>query len=115
MTVGVGLDGLPELVARLDRAHDGLLDLSGINRDMAQLVARKATPDTPRATGRLAGSATISATGTGWGITYGAPYSALVHWGTRYMRPRPWLIEAARDTEDSWMDALTEHVQQLLE
>lgn len=28
MDVGVELDGLPELVARLDHAHDGVLDLT---------------------------------------------------------------------------------------
>jgi hypothetical protein len=31
------------------------------------------------------------------------------------MKARPWLLEAARATEDSWMDQLTNHVQQLLD
>lgn len=115
MTVGVALAGDTELVARLDHAHAGILDLSGANRHMAQLVERQAGADAPRATGALASSSTIQVGPTSWGVLYGKPYATPVHWGTRYMTARPWLLQAARATEDSWMDVLTEDVQQLLE
>ena len=111
----VELDGLPALVDRLARAHDGILDLSEPNAQAARLVAGDADARVPKATGALAASRTISVSGTGWGIGYGRPYAALVHWGTRYMRARPWLIQAARDAEPTWMDDLTEHVQHLLD
>lgn len=113
MTVGVGLEGGQELVARLAHAHDGILDLSPANRAIAEAVDRKATADTPRATGALAGSATITVTKDSWGIGYGKPYAVPVHWGTRYMRARPWLVTAAENTDQ--LDMLADHVQQLLD
>ena len=115
MTISAGVEGSEQLAARLTRAHDGVMDLSEPNRQAAQLVAHKATLLVPKATGALGDSDTITVTGSGWGIAYGKPYAPKVHWGTRLMRPRPWLTDAARATEDSWMDVLTDHVQQLLD
>ena len=115
MDVDVETDGLPQLVDRLSRAHDGILDLSEPNAQAARLVGGQADGTVPRATGALASSRTVTVTGSGWGIGYGKPYAPMVHWGTRTMRARPWLMLAARDTESTWMDDLTEHVQQLLD
>lgn len=115
MTSGMGLDGDQELLARLARARDGITDLTGYNRDTAQLVDHKATADVPRHSGALADSASITVSRDGWGISYSKAYASPVHWGTRLMVARPWLLEAARSTEDSWMDGLQEHVQQLLD
>lgn len=109
----MGLEGGPELVARLTHAQDGLLDLTDANRDAVELVAR--SENTPHATGALDASNRTQAHATGWGLTNGQPYAPPVHWGTRYMRARPWLLDAARSTEDSWMDGLTQHIQQLLD
>lgn len=111
MTVGVGLEGDQGLVARLAHARAGILDLSDANRDIAQAVDRAATP--PRATGALAASAVVTVTADSWGITYRAPYAVPVHWGTRYMRARPWLTDAAQDTDQLGM--LADHLQQLLD
>lgn len=108
MSVGVGLAGDAELIARLDHAHAGILDLSDANRDAVRLVENKANTLVPRASGALAHSVTATVTGSGWGIAYSKPYAVPVH------AVRPWLWGAATSTEDSWMDALTEHVQQLL-
>lgn len=115
MSVGVGLEGDDQLIGRLAHARAGILDLSDVNRSMGQLVDTAATVTVPRATGGLAASEQLTVTGTGWGITYGKPYAVPVHWGTRYMRPRPWLMEAARSTEDRQLDLLTRHVQELLD
>lgn len=115
MDVDVETDGLPELVGRLSRARDGILDLSEPNAQAARLVAAQADGAVPKATGELAASRTVTVTGTGWGIGYGKPYAPFVHWGTRRMRARPWLTDAARDTEPTWMDDLTTHVQHLLD
>lgn len=115
MDVDVELDGAQQLLARLARAHAGLLDLTDVNRTMAQLVERQATADSPRATGKLAGSAVIAAGPQSWGVNYTVPYAMPVHFGTAHMRARPWLTTAARDTEELWMRDLTEHVQQLLD
>lgn len=113
MSVGVGLEGQQELLARLAHARAGVLDLTDANRDMAQTVLRDA--HAPRATGALDASGGVTVTAAGWGIDYGKPYAGYVHWGTRYLRARPWLYDAAHATEDRWMDQLTEHAQQLLD
>lgn len=111
--LGVDETGGPELLARLAHAHDGILDLADANRDAVQLVARSL--HTPHATGALEAHNQATATGTGWGIANGLPYAPPVHWGTRYMRARPWLLDAARSTEDEWMDGYEKHVQSLLD
>lgn len=112
---GVDVDGLDDLLGRLDHARAGLLDLTDANRDMAQVVVREADSRTPTATGGLHNNNRAVATATGWGATNGEPYAGYVHWGTRYMTARPWLLEAARATEDTWMDLATDHVQRLLD
>lgn len=111
MTVGVGLEGDQGLVARLAHARAGILDLSDANRDIAQAVDHTATP--PRATGVLAASSVVTVAADSWGITSRASYAVRVHWGTRYMRARPWLTEAAQDTDQLGM--LADHLQQLLD
>lgn len=115
MSLSVGLEGVPDLDARLAHARDGILDLTGANRDASKLVDRQATADAPRASGSLAGSSTTTVSKDGWGVAYGELYAGFVHWGTRVMRARPWLLDAARRTEATWMDDLTEHIQQLLD
>lgn len=115
MSSGVDVEGLDQLQARLVHARDGITDLTDINRDIGQLVVREADSRTPTATGGLANNNRSTATASGWGATNGEPYAGFVHWGTRTMKARPWLLEAARATEDSWMDQLARHVQQLLD
>lgn len=115
MAAGVDVDGVTELVARLDHARAGIVDLSAPNADMARMVEGEAGRGVPRASGRLAASAVVTVTGTGWGVAYREPYAMPVHFGTRYMRARPWLTTAATRTEERWMDTLTEYVQQLLD
>ena len=110
---GIGLDGLAELEARLTHARDGILDLSDVNAAAVNLVFRNV--QTPHRTGALAAANVTESHATGWGISNGQPYAPPVHWGTRYMRARPWLLDAAKSTEDAWMDDLTQHVQQLLD
>lgn len=115
MASGTGVDGLPDLVDRLDRAHDGLLDLTEPNRPMAAVAASDADAGVPRATGFLASTQAVTVTATGWGITYAAPYAVPVHFGTQHTTARPWLLIAAHDTENKQLDILQEHVQRLLD
>lgn len=104
MGVGVGIEGLPETVAMLDHAHAALLDLTDANRAAVQLVTTDARE--PSATGALRASRVVVVDGTGWGISYGKPYAVAVHWGTRYLRARPWLMDAATATLDAQLDKL---------
>lgn len=113
MSLGMGLEGDQELVARLAHAQAGILDLTDANRDAVNTVMRDVR--TPHKSGALDRANVTHASRAGWGITNAKPYAPPVHWGTHVMRARPWLLEAARSTEDSWMDGLTSHVQQLLD
>lgn len=109
------VEGLGDLLARLERARAGLGDLTDAHRAMARTVADAAGSLVPRRTGHLAATAAPVATPDSWGVTYGAPYAAFVHWGTRYMRAHPWAAQAADRTEAEWLDQLTRHVQALLD
>lgn len=109
----MALEGDQELVAQLDHAQAGILDLTDANRDAAQTVMRDVR--TPRATGALDRANLVHVSRDGFGFSNPKPYAVPVHWGTHVMRARPWLLDAARSTEDSWMDGLQGHVQQLLE
>lgn len=109
----MSVSGLDDLLARTARAHDGILDFTDVNRDLVNVVMRDVRE--PHATGAMAASRRVTADATGWGVTYGEPYAINVHWGTRIMRARPWLWDAATSTEDAQLDALTNHVQQLLD
>lgn len=115
MSDAVELDGLAQLQDRLAAASAGLLDLSPANRVMASTVDRAASALVPRRSGRLAGTGAVAVGPDGWTMTYGAPYAAFVHWGTRYMRARPWLAEAVNRTEEEWSAQLAHHVQGLLD
>lgn len=113
MSGGVDVEGLQALLDRLDHTATGLLDLSEPNTAAARLVADSAS--TPHRTGALAAANRATADATGWSVTNAQPYAPPVHWGTRTMRARPWLLSSARATEDRWTDDLTTHIQKLLD
>lgn len=105
------LSGLPELQARLGHAHDGLLDLSETNAAAVHTVAGVADRITPRTSGRLVAGNVYRATAHGFtatnDTTYAVPRAALA--------PGPWLLVAARQTEETWTATLADHVQDLLD
>lgn len=113
--LGIGLDGLDELDARLTHAQRGLVDLTEPNRAAAQLAATESTRLAPKASGALAGATRPTVDATSWGLANSRPYALFVYAGTRFMRARPWLLDAATDTEDRWLTIVTDHVQQLLD
>lgn len=113
--LGVDVDGEDELLARLVHARAGILDLTDANRDAVRLVSSGADPTAPRKTGALAAGTITTAGPSGWGLTNATAYAVPVHWGTRHMRARPWLLDAAKAAEGQWMGQLTDHVQRLLD
>lgn len=113
--MGATVTGLEPFMDRLDRAGEGLSDLSDLNRQLASDLERAAGALVPRRTGALSASGTPTVTASSWGVSYGRPYALFVHFGTRSMRPRPWLLEARDRTTDTAVDTATRHVQQLLD
>jgi hypothetical protein len=114
-TVGVNVDGLPELVARLRHASQGLQDLTPANRELLELVANVSDRLTPTRTGKLVGGNVYTPGPQGWAATNDVAYARFVHWGTRELRAQPWLLMASQRTEDRQLDMLADHVQHLLD
>lgn len=112
----VALDGLDNLEHRLGDTRDLLEDLTPANREAAKVAAAQADPYVPRgATGKLSASSGVDVTAGGWALTNSAPYAVYVHWGTRHMAGRPWLITAARDSEDRWTEVYRSALQETLD
>lgn len=114
-TVGLDVDGLPELVARLRHASQGLQDLTLANRELADLVANVGDRLTPTRTGKLVGGNVYTPGPHGWAATNSVAYARFLHWGTRELPATPWLLMASQRTEDQQLELLADHVQQLLD
>lgn len=112
---GGGVDGLEELESRLHATSAGLADLSEPNRAAARIALETAAPHTPRRSGELEARNGITVTRDGWALTNTAGYALFVHWGTRYLRRRPWLDAGAKAAEDQWTDEYRKFIQDKLD
>lgn len=111
--------GARELRAAMRRAGHDLADLKDVNADVAQLASRQARTDAPRLTGRLAGTVRPGATQSAAILRAGGrsvPYAAVIHWGwpARHIAPHPFLVQAAEETEPSWLALYRRAVDELL-
>lgn len=112
------MDGARDLVAGLEDAASDLARLEDTaGAEAAELLAARALSRTPRRSGRLAGTVRAAAPGT---VTAGgpaAPYAPYVHYGTRYMRGRPFLTETLDDTTPAvvalYATAITETINRI--
>ena len=114
-SLGVDVDGLPELGARLRHASQGLQDLTPANRDLLELVANVGDRLTPHRTGRLVGGNVYAPGPHGWSATNSVAYARFQHWGTREIPATPWLLMGSQRTEDRQLDVLANHLQHLLD
>lgn len=105
------VEGADRLAATLERAADHLDDLDQTaGPDAARTLAREAAQSAPRRTGRLASSHHADTAS----VVVSAPYAPFVHYGTRYMRGRPWLTDTA-DRSTAWTDAYSEQLDNLVD
>jgi hypothetical protein len=114
-TVGVSVDGLPELVARLRHAASGVEDLTPANRELLELVANVGDRLTPHRTGKLVAGNVYTPGPHGWAATNAVAYARFQHWGTRELPATPWLLMASQRTEERQLDKLADHLQHLLD
>lgn len=68
----------------------------------SQVVAASGGAKAPRRTGTLAMSVHAMPQGGTAAAGTTVRYAPYVHWGTRYMRARPFLTDAARQTQPVW-------------
>lgn len=111
------VEGARELRRTLKRAGDDLTDLKEVHRRVGTFVSDRARPRTPSATGRLGASGRPGATKTAALVRFGgarAPYARFVHWGTKLMRARPWVQEAAQSSQEVWETMYQQGVNRVL-
>lgn len=120
MATEVRVEGLRELRRELRQAGDDLSDLKDANAKVARLVADKAAALAPRRSGALAASVRGNrAAGKAQVAAGGArvPYAGPIHWGwpARGIEARPFVSDAAQQTEAQWLDIYTHDVQRVLD
>lgn len=112
----VAIDGVGQLRAHLGDVADGLGDLSTVNAQIAQLVARTARDLAPKRTGKLAASVRVSKGPRQVTVRADAVYAGPIHWGwhRRHIKANPFITVAAQRTEERWTALLTDAVQDLI-
>lgn len=112
-TVGVRVDGLPEVTAGLTRAMFGLEHLERAKAAFASMTAGAARARAPRRSGDLAASVTANPDGS---VVSTLVYAAPIHWGWPDRWPaNPFISEAAQATEARWVIGFETEAQQLLD
>ena len=116
----VTVDGGRALRRRLRRIEGGLQELKAEHRWVAGYVLGRASPGTPRRTGRLAGTGRSSGTNTSSIVRFGrasVPYAPVIHygWPARHILPQEWVINAAQRSEPVWTAHYSNTIAQLVE
>jgi hypothetical protein len=108
------------LRASLRRAGLDVADLKEANAAAASTVSAAAQIKAPRVSGTLAGTVrgnrAVSMAVVRAGRA-GVPYAGVIHWGwpRRNIRANPFLVDAAHDTEPTWIVAYYKAVQRVLD
>lgn len=115
----VQVEGTRELRKELKAAGDDLSDLKDANAEAAGIVTPVARVGAPVVSGALAGSLRSSGTASAAVIRAGyasVPYAGPVHWGwpSRGIKPNPFIVEAAKQTQPRWVAAYERAVDRIL-
>jgi hypothetical protein len=116
----VKVEGLARLTRTLKKAGADLKDLKDAHQRAGRTVAAAAQPRAPRGpTGKLAGSVRATKQAKRARVVAGSsavPYAAPIHWGwpARHIAARPFISEAATDTEPIWTAAYRDDVEKAL-
>jgi len=115
--VSIPADTAPvvELAAGLEAAATALEDPSSVLKRAGEEVARVAGPRTPRRTGRLAGSVSVTVDAGGAGIRWGVPYARHVNFGTVTQRAQPFATDALAATQTVLADLAAAWAGDILE
>lgn len=112
MPASVKVEGAARLSRTLDHAADDLGKLDAADLHSAESVAAAARARAPRRTGALAGSVRAEASEGIGRVVVDAPYAAYVEYGVskHNIAPRPFLAEAAEQSEPAVVAAYAEDV-----
>lgn len=116
----VRVEGARQLRAALKRAEGGLADLRAVNARAAAVAAVAGRTEAPRQTGALAASVRSSGTQAAAIVRAGStavPYAAVIHygWAARHIRPNPYLLEGAEQTEPAWLALYRQEIDRLID
>jgi hypothetical protein len=116
----VQVDGARELRRTLRKAGDDLADLTTAHGRIAAMVGRAALFGVPRRTGRLASTIRPAGTKTQAIVRAGlssVPYAGPIEWGwpRRHIRPDPYVVPAAHETEPEWTRIYVDAVQAIVD
>lgn len=109
----IQVEGVKNLRRTLKAAGVDLTDFTAVNRAVASLVAPLAAAGAPRGPGEgghIAQTVRVGATRTAAIIRVGNNgrfrYGGPIHWGwpARNIRPNPWVVDAAQDSEGQWIE-----------
>jgi HK97 gp10 family phage protein len=111
--VRVEVLGADTLARTLSSAARELQQMTPVNRQAGDILARNAASGAPRRTGRLAGSIRVTANAEGAEVTAGAPYAPFQEFGTRYVRATYFLSQAAA-RDDQVVDVYDRAVDKII-
>ena len=111
------VEGLRETIRSLERFGVEASDLKNTFNKVGNLVVNHARPRTPTATGALAASIRASKTKNKAIVRAGggrAKYAPYVHYGTKYMEPRPFLWDAVNEKRPEAIQLMETELNQLI-
>lgn len=105
--LSVQIKGSAQLIRTLRKAGYDLDKLKPANKSAADIVIAAAGRLVPRKTGKLASTLRAGATrkaGVARAGTKRVPYAGPIHWGwpKHHIKPRLYLVDAAKSTENQW-------------
>lgn len=115
------VQGAKTLRRTLKRAGVDVQDLKDAHRAAADIVRAAAAPNTPRRSGTLAGTLKASGAQSIAKVTAGSPrrvpYAGVIHWGwpRRNITARPWIADAARQTEPRWQQTYLDAIEAVIQ
>jgi HK97 gp10 family phage protein len=112
------VEGLNKLTRAMRKAGVEVKDMKEANRKVGDVVVRRASPLTPRATGALAGSIRPAQRQSGVVVRAGGGsirYAKYVEFGTRKMPGRSYLIRGVNESQPQWMDVYAVELQKLMD
>lgn len=115
----VQVEGASRLRRTLRRAGSDLSDFAAVHRAVSAVVIARADSTAVRRSGRLA-STTRSGNAKAQSVvrvgSARVPYAGPIHWGwpKRNIEARPWVVDAAHDTEPEWTELYLSRIEEVL-
>lgn len=109
------IKGLSRFRATMKKAGADMADLKEANVSVGQTVATRAKSIGPQRTGRLVGSIVPAKTVARARVRSSLIYAPVIHygWPKRHIKPQPFVLEAAAETQSEWMAEYERSLQKI--